>query len=67
MKSKAAKLIKKAPSHITVNVSQDLRNQFKSCVAKDGKTIREVIIELMKNYIEKINKNTQNGNKNGTK
>lgn len=57
MKSKTDKPAKKTPSHITVNVSQELRNQFKACVAKEGKTIKGVIVQLMKEYIDKMKHN----------
>ena len=40
-------------SHITINVPQSLKNEFKAKVASEGKTVKEVIHQLMKEYIHK--------------
>ncbi|MBP6104186.1 MAG: copy number control protein [Gammaproteobacteria bacterium] len=40
-------------SHITISVPQTLKNEFKAKVASEGKTVKEVIHQLMKEYIKK--------------
>lgn len=38
---------------MSFDVSEDLRNNFKAKLAKQGKTAREAIVEFMKEYIKK--------------
>lgn len=38
---------------MSFDVSEDLRNNFKAKLAKQGKTAREAIVEFMKKYIKK--------------
>ncbi len=40
-------------SHMTINVPQTLRNEFKAKVASEGKTVKEVIHQLMREYINR--------------
>lgn len=39
--------------HVNFLVSEELRNEFKSKVAMKGKTVRDVLEALMKEYIKK--------------
>jgi predicted DNA-binding protein len=37
---------------IRVEMPPDLRNRFKSAVARDGKNMRDVLLEFMEEYIK---------------
>ncbi|XZN93730.1 MAG: hypothetical protein ACM65M_13300 [Microcoleus sp.] len=38
---------------IRVEMPPDLRNRFKSAVARDGKNMRDVLLEFMEGYVVK--------------
>lgn len=40
-------------TRITFEISKKLRNSFKSKVASEGKTIKEVLLELVEEYVKK--------------
>ncbi|MEK0182158.1 MAG: hypothetical protein EAZ98_03100 [Oscillatoriales cyanobacterium] len=38
---------------IRIEMPPDLRNRFKSAVARDGKNMRDVLLEFMEGYVRK--------------
>jgi len=41
---------------IRVEMTQDLRNRFKSLVVREGRNMKDVVVEFIEQYIEKREK-----------
>ena len=46
---------------IRVEMPDELRNQFKSVVAREGKNMKDVLLNFIKEYVDKYESNKDKG------